>query len=277
MFINSEPVISCQEEAINNSQRIVDSAPLSSSKEILEELKRVLEQEKCKDESAVSIYDLLRLFREKNSEIVSLDNQLFQYIKNNLEEEIFAYGTLFDQEEMKLIIIYNDKKIFFTKRDGNLVISKTNCRCANELLVKCGKEISERYDKFVRDIGFYRDGIDNVKAVNSNFVINSGEFNISISEKNVWSSSFALSARIQKNQYDYKCDSNNVIAACQNNEDEIFKRIFVRIADCPKWTQQTLYQMRQEQLERQEEMRNKVIEIPKRLEQVRKLNLFHKK
>ena len=52
---------------------------------------------------------------------------------------------------------------------------------ANDILGKCGDKISERYDKFIEDIGFYRDYMKNIKSINSNFTINSDEYVIKIS------------------------------------------------------------------------------------------------
>ena len=59
---------------------------------------------------------------------------------------------------------------------------------------------------------------------------------------------FKLTSYSYNNKYDYDCNSNTVISTIQGKEDELFKRIFVKINDCPKWSQQLLYQIRQKQL-----------------------------
>lgn len=86
---------------------------------------------------------------------------------------------------------------------------------------------------------------------------------------------FELSSVSYKNQYDYKCNSVSVLTALQGKEDEIFKKIFVRIDDCPEWSRQTLYQIRKEQLEKErkleEEQLSREMQRQKRLELKRKI------
>lgn len=74
-----------------------------------------------------------------------------------------------------------------------------------------------------------------------------------------------------ENKYEYDCNSNNVISVCRNKEDELFKRIFIRIDDCPERAHKKLRSFRKEQLEYKE------IKKQKRFELVRRLNPFGKK
>jgi len=159
--------------------------------------------------------------------------------------------------------------MYFKKVGGNLVILKCACDHAMNILDQCGDKVLEYYDKFLESKEFYNDFIYNIKSVNSNFFINSDKHNITISEKNRDNSSFNLSAKIYDNKYSYNCNSNNIVDICRNNEDEIFKRIFIKISDCPEWTQEKLHQVRNEQL-KWEIRKQKVLSL------VRKINPFKK-
>lgn len=76
---------------------------------------------------------------------------------------------------------------------------------------------------------------------------------------------FGLSALINCKKYSYECNSNTMIQIFKDHEDELFKHLFVRIEYCPKWCQNKLYQMRQEQLKEIQKMKeNKKIDIPKK-------------
>ena len=50
----------------------------------------------------------------------------------------------------------------------------------------------------------------------------------------------------------------------QGKEDEIFKSIFVKIDDCPEWIRQELYQIRQEQLAK-ENKKEKRLELKRKI------------
>lgn len=92
---------------------------------------------------------------------------------------------------------------------------------------------------------------------------------------------FELSSYNYKNEWGYDCNSNTVISAFQGKESEIFKRIFVKISDCPNWSQPVLYEVRQNQLAEEQriedEQRYREMKKQKRLELTRKIFPFLKK
>ena len=91
------------------------------------------------------------------------------------------------------------------------------------------------------------------------------------SSSNKFSKDFEISFPSYKNGYNYKCNSSSVLTALRGKEDEIFKKIFIRIDDCPEWSKQTLYQIRQEQLAEEKEQLYKNMKKQKRLKLKRKL------
>lgn len=227
--------------------------PIASPKEILEELKFILEAERNKDENSIAIYDVINLIRAKHNECRSSDRNLYHRISALTGLDYLYLDIDYDSENRYLIVSYHCDKMFFTKQNDDLILVKSECYKAKDILGKCGTEISERYDKFIQDISFYRDYMNNVESTNSNFKINSDEYSVDIKYNN----SFTLSAMTYKNEYKYDCNSNNVTSVCRDKEDEIFKRIFVKIDDCPEWTHEKLYTIRKEQLEEQDKLEYK--------------------
>ena len=299
MALNPGPVIPCMSgaitAAITHSKRVngdndtednlvtytksepKEYKPISSTKEILEELKKVLEQEKCKDKDSISIYNLMKLMRKKYEEWLSIENNLNYYMERKINTDIFFFHLDFDCENKNLIIRYHGDEAFFTKKDGDLIISKSAWCDAKDALGKCGDEISKCYDKFIEDISFHRDYMKNIKSSNSNFIINTSEYGIYLSERKYGLSEFELCAKIYDDKYEYNCNSNNVTSVCRNNEDELFKRVFVKIEDCPEWVRATLCKNRQQQLLEERKLEEKEMKKQKRLELVRKIFPFIKK
>lgn len=190
---------------------------------------------------------------------------------------MFILHLNFDVENNCLIISYYGREAYFTKKDGNLIILKSNWLDAKNILGKCGARISFVYDKFIEDISFHRDHIKNISSTNSNFKINTNKYGIYLSETKKEISEFILSSNIYDLEYDYDCNSNNITTVCRNREDEIFKRVFINISDCPEWMQEELYSLRLNQLVEEAKKENKENKKQKRLELVRKLNPFRKK
>ncbi len=291
MAFNPGPLICSTTAAVSHNQRVNKSNeatgsslsrsaksmtnynPISSPKEILEELKFVLEAERNKDENSIAIYDVINLVRAKRKECQSSDRDLYYRISGLTGLDYLYLDIDYDSENRYLIVSYRCDRMFFTKQNDDLVLVKSECYKAKDILGKCGTEISERYDKFIQDISFYRDYMNNVQSTNSNFKINSDEYSVDIKYNN----SFTLSAMTYENEYQYDCNSNNVTSICRNNEDEIFKRIFVNIEDCPEWTHEKLYAIRKEQLKEQEKIEYKEMKKQKRLELIRKVNPFRRK
>lgn len=246
--------------------------PISSPKEILEELKFILEEGINKDENSISIYNVINLVRNKYNKCRSLDRNLYHRISALTGLDYLYLDIDYDSENRYLIVSYHCNKMFFTKQNDDLILVKSEYYKAKDILGKCGTEISERYDKFIQDISFYRDYMNNVQSTNSNFKINSDKYSVDIKYNN----SFTLSAMTYEHEYKYDCNSNNVISVCRYKEDEVLKKIFIKIDDCPEWTHEKLYAIRKEQLEEQEKLEYKEMKKQKRLELVRRLNPFKK-
>ena len=77
--------------------------------------------------------------------------------------------------------------------------------------------------------------------------------------------------------YRIECNSGIINELLKDNEDEIFKRVFVRIDDCPEWCRQRLYEIRQNQLIEERHKEEKEAKKQKRLEFARKVFPFLKK
>lgn len=121
------------------------------------------------------------------------------------------------------------------------------------------------------------------KAVNSNF-------NIKISYCGIWlsikdfsneSMKMELFAPSYSNNYKLNCNSSVVSETFNGKEIEIFKRIFVKISDCPEWSQTILYETRQNELieeqKIEDKIKNKEMKKEKRLALTRKIFPFLKK
>lgn len=98
-----------------------------------------------------------------------------------------------------------------------------------------------------------------IKPLNSNFSVDINDCDINIHDGSLWDiADFELSFVVYDNKYKYSRNSTPVATALEGKEDELFKNIFVKIDDCPEWSRQKLYQIRQKQLKKHHKLKIKL-------------------
>jgi hypothetical protein len=215
----------------------------------------------------------------------------YYVLDSKLPDSSFIFYK-FDYEEMTLNISFkryrpgNWKDIYFAKQNGDLYVVKSESPWTNEVFKVLSSCLSEMYDELSK-YSHYKNSkyakFDK-KSVNSNFVIqitHSGVYILVKGFGNLFSNELELFAPSYKNDYVLKCNSNIVNEAIKGKETEIFKRVFVKISDCPEWSQSMLYEIRQNQLDQEQKMEDKIkykeMRKQKRLQLIRKVFPFIKK
>ena len=259
--------------------------PITSRTEILEEVKNVLLAQNNKDNDCISLYDVLMLLKKINNEYESVEKRYknrFNYdVKERLGESRSVCYHGFDYEKNILHISFkyysssDYADMYFAKQNGDLYVVKSESCWTDEVFSALSSSLSEMYDELLK----YADYMDYKFTKNARKPVNSN-FNVKISHHGVWltvedfnnryMNELELFAPSYKDSYELKCNSSIVNEAISGKETEIFKRIFVKISDCPEWSQAMLYEIRQNQLA--EEQRKQ-----KRLELARKIFPFLKK
>lgn len=257
------------------SRDMKDNLSIDTPSKILEEVKKIIGNELCLDKDAVSLYDVLMIVRREYDNFKYLKNDLEDYMEHAMGDYTFnlnPYDVDFDFENEFLEIAYNNSKAYFEKVKGDLRLVKSNTYKGHDMIGNCGERISEDYDKCLKYRGLVTEYSRNVKCVNCGFVvnINSNAVELFTPEKSFARPNFGLSTRHFDKDFEYECNSNLVVSAFRDKECELFKRIFVRIDDCPKWMRKELFIKRQEQV-RKEEKRQAIKGF------VKKLNPFKKK
>lgn len=278
--------------------------PITSRTEILEEVKKVLLSPKNKDNNCISLYDVLTLLKKLNNEYNSIkerhENKLDYIARNKIGKNSLVLFYDFDFEEKIIKITFKRDiyisgdcdDIYFAKQNGDLYVVKSKGCHTDEVFSALCSTLSEMYDELLK----YADYKDNKyvkynkKPVNSNFSIRISNLGVLLSFKdsaNIYEK-LELFAPSYKSGYELKCNSSIVNETFSGKESEIFKKIFVKISDCPEWSQSMLYEIRQNQLAEEQKIlaeeqkiedkiKYKEMKKQKRLELTRKFFPFLKK
>lgn len=259
--------------------------PITTNQKILEEVKDILNSENNKDNNCISLYEVSLLLKKLNNDYemmkLSYESRCESIIKSTFSDNSAFVIYDFDYKNKLLRIgfascyLHDDYgDIHFAKTNNDLYIAKSKCDHAEEVFTVLSSDLSKLYDEFMTFADYNDDDKSNfyIKPVNSRFCVEVSRFGVEIyvnSRTNLYQRDFKLFSS-SYGEYSIKCNSSIVNDAFKNNEDEIFKRIFIKIDDCPEWTKSTLYEIRQKQLAEEKKKE-------KRLEFKRKLFPFLKK
>ena len=243
---------------------------LLNSKEILKEFEELFTQEKNNDSDCISLYDITNLIKEYRNNYDDIIDRYQDYFDCILEDEesyffnttVYGFDYVNNQLSIGVQLALNHYKIVLAKKNDDLYVVESELTDYQEVLYHIGKGLSELYDELIKFSDFEKQDVNNIKALNSNFFVDISFAGVDIyagSQSYSFSRDFILSSPSYTDEdeyeykYKYKCNSTEVLTALKGKEDKIFKRIFVKIDDCPEWSKKLLYQMRQEQIFKEQE------------------------
>ncbi len=229
--------------------------PITSKKEILEEVKKVLSEPQNNDIDCVSLYDVLNVLKKLGNYHDSvLDGYKEEFNRILKEKSIYTSVSsfYFDYREMILKISFKTGDIYFAKQDDDLYIIKSSSRYDDKIFQALCSNISKMYDELLKYADYYNCELTKncIKPVNSNFYVDINSWSVSLYFNKllfVYSEELKLVAG-RLGGYELKCNSCVVSEAFNGKEEEILKGIFVKISDCPVWSQNMLHELREKEL-----------------------------
>lgn len=246
---------------------------------ILNMIKQLLVSEPNKNSSCISLWEVEQLRRKQYSKIYLKKKEYEEQMVALLETRpdykdcYFNIMSSFSALENEMTInIYHDGKcerILISKKPcnayGNIFVKKTDSIRAQEYLELLGSVLSELYNFYIQYWQFYYQSSYDVKSVNSRFLVDISNYKSSIT----FGTDFKLEFRTFE---DVSCMClDDVLAAITGKEEEILKKVFVKIKDCPEWMQPILREIRQKELE---ELQSGETEKQKRMELINRFFPF---
>lgn len=206
----------------------------------------------------ISLYYLIKLIEEKNRKHHEDKIYIEQSIKSMIlkSNDITTTFDFFTKEMSMNIYTYNHKIIesmIFTKKDGVLYIKKTNSVYAKRIFSELNEHLSNLYDTlhyfaFLNFIGY------TLKPLNSKIFIKVCEFRADFWYKEIRIFSYMfndLHFPYNQIEYNHNIPLNTLTSAIKDrNPYTIINNLFVKINDCPDWSREDLYQIRQNQIEK---------------------------
>ena len=246
---------------------------ISNNLDVLKDLKKILLSREIFDSYCISIYDIINLLKEKNNDYLNLANYYKEKIERLVHSKVMkGLNIIVDIEKHKCskdiisIVINNEpiskkEAIYFYRKDNELkIVNSKSFSLLEEKVFNITKDILfELYEEFDDFFDFKKQYKVNVNSINSNFLVNLNSNQIEMINDGIIIKEF-----INLFNNNYIIDSNMVYITklFDKNREEFLKKIYLKIDDCPKWMQEELYNIRQEQLKKE---KNNKISIKKKI------------
>ena len=258
---------------------------IMSKIDVLEEMKRVLLSSQQEEKNCISIYDrddvisldkVIKLVREKKKEYERVKEahknqmQLLYSSKEGSSARIYIEDFDFDTNELKISFTpysFGDYTYVQFKKtpDGDMNGKReSGYGSIDEIMVLCGEEISKTYDELYKFRDFKKQRNRELRPVNSRFIVDVDNYGVELKS---CSDVFKLIFRSYSNEDKYECNSQDIINFVKGNEIELTKKIIVRIEDCPEWMHGTLYSIREEELGKIKQEREKIAKAKEKEEE----------
>ena len=232
---------------------------------ILKEIQTILTADLPRNQNCISLYDVTKVIMTMKKNYSQMkkkyEDTMKSKIKSRYDNPLFFIHPLNNDKKLMHITFKPDtnhyrEDIVLKKENNTLYIVKKDYRMNNYSyftnVYPCIKnELSSLYDELLHYSKFINQNKYNIPSTNSNFLVNIKDnyTNIHInSPENQEEYLFSLNNYYTHNNCSY--DNND------EKTDEIFKHIFIKIDDCPKWSKTYLYQIRQEQLTKENNKQN---------------------
>ncbi len=234
---------------------VVEHPKMTNKREVIEEIQNLLKKTTLKRAYEVSLLEIIEILtereKEKKKQNKSFKKKLKKISKQIINEDILLFYTYYEKEK-KLKVCIKDKvwkEIYFEKEEDDVVITKSEINNPEIFLLHLGETISNIFDFYQQVEKENKEQKENISTLNSKFCVDitadSVNFYLKSEQKEVFKSFVYISSLENR----LKCNSYFLLSFFKEKEEEILKRIFISIDDCPLWIKTRLLKKEQERLE----------------------------
>lgn len=229
----------------------------SYDRNILEKIKSDLSMEDSLALSIISLYDVWSVYDKKekdfDSNLDKIKSNINKSISENFENKLSSVWYRFWNDSIEISVRNYDygfkgdsKFVFKREKNGDLYISGSDKKLfcfvdESKLLMYIGDDVSKIFTLY-DDNRIWRDDLKrNVMSSSDIFTANIINNSISIKSTDgiINMELYGTGDKIKIN-----CNSNDILSCIKGNEIELFKKIFVKIEDCPESIKNELYYYR---------------------------------
>lgn len=234
----------------------------SEYNKILEKLKKLISDKNVKNRDYISLYSITKLLKSSSKKLNVLKETCARSMEQLIYEECGQYINIviggLDSSSKKLSIgiktnplIESEqyKNIVFSKENNELCINRTELEATSNAIIlrTTGSIISNLYDELAKYSGYKDINSSNIKIPGSIFSCGINKDKVTV-EGNINGMELQIISQTDTSQNNVSSNSSILINAIKGHEDELFKKAYIKINDCPKYLRKTLKEVRRKQL-----------------------------
>jgi len=275
----------------------VKKKTITTADEMKKEIEKLLKSSRETENACLSFYDrydMISLYEV--GVLLKIKHREFYPIIKNMKKSLAysykEYNKILNAECSKIRFVYEEKEfievklggkiisehetyIYYRKNNNIYMIDKYG-NSDEKLLCLTLEKARELFDIMEEYRDYLKEEETKINAVNSKFLVNISKENGIILKPEIpyFYINFTKNTNNEKNHYSFVCTGNDLVELIYGKEEQLFKNIYVKIDDCPKWMHERLYQRRKEMFEeekleeakrkRKESQKQKRLEFKKR-------------
>lgn len=245
--------------------------------DVIKELDRVILEGKNKDEDAISLYSVAHLVKDINNEYEDTKNNYEDKLNSTVRESLNSDSIIavhdIDFKEKKIKLSFREysfmdfEEITFSLEEDDIRVLNTDGHNASLVFTSISNTLKDMYDDLEAFSNFkdYQNSSINKEAINTDFNVDISQYGVSLYKIDFNDKKYVeFSSPSYSDKYKLNANSGKLNKAFDGFEDDIFKNIYIKIEDCPKWSQAMLKEKRQDELKK-EEIKDKVLGLAKKL------------
>lgn len=254
-------------------EKVYEYNPVTSSTEILNEIKYILETNKNVDEDSnytpvtldgncISLNHVYTCIVNEKYRFETTKKVFKQLIEESVKKHFgevsstVFYGIDFEKNEISIgfrkdnyNFNYDFKEIVFAKYNDDIYLKSDKSGYGEEIFRILYEIIFNAYNEFIKFKNYDQETSYHIKSMNSNFIINISHYGVELCDSKDIYPKFKLKKTSYDNAHKCECNSGIVLNTVKGIEDEILKCTFVRIEDCPNWMKDKLHEIRKNEIE----------------------------
>lgn len=252
------------------ADKVYEYNPVTSSNEILNEIKYILETDKnvdeesnytpiTLDESCVSLVTIYKLIESELYNYKEKKEYFSKAIESTLKNHFSDSRTILHDLDFKKDEIsigfekyredWDYPKIVFGFYNNDLYLKSAETYDGEKIFQIANEIIFEAYNELMKYKNLHTDSKHSIKVMNSNYVVNISHHGVELCDSDAISPNFTLSKKTYQEDFSCDCNSRIILNTIKGIEYEIFKLTFVKIEDCPNWMKDKLYEIRKSEIE----------------------------
>lgn len=219
----------------------------------LQNQETILDEENINLENIKLLYNSIinKLYDEKENIEKNINDKIQYLCGNNYDINIYNYNRINNTIEIGISENINKRKykhITVTEDNNNISVINSKEKDIEKILNLLNDDLKKLFNNYKRYIFFEQEYVDKLRCVNANFYVSITLYSITLTSKYCDNIHFEIKYNTYENNYQVNTDNQDIKNYLNEIAPILLNLIYIPIVECPTWTQDKLYNIRDMEL-----------------------------